>query len=239
MLRARRAVPHGEEFWMTEVDPATLAVTRRSVHGLAEHVLAAAERGATGSIRLAVRDGALSTLDLPGDPARLELVADGVLVRRPDGARIPLTGSFAAVARAAGVRFGLPDPPYPPASGVDAEDPVELDPVALAEILGAWVVGDAALRVFAPDRTPVVWPEHLDVAITLDEVNYGVSPGDEHIDEPYAYVGPHRPRQGEFWNASFGAARPLSGLVAIEAGGDDAVGAVRAFFDHGRRLAAQ
>jgi hypothetical protein len=230
---------------MTAVDTATLAVTRRSVHGLAEHVLAATEHRAVNRIRLAVRDGALTTLELPGPVERLELTGAGV-VRRPDGLTVPYRGSFGDLAAALGVRFGLEDAPYHLASGVQADDPIEIDPLALATVLGAWVVGDAALRGFAPDQDPVVWPEHLDVAITLDEVNYGVSPGDESVDEPYAYVGPHQPRQGEFWNASFGAARPLTSLagagvragvgVGVEADRDESIGAVRAFFEEGRRL---
>jgi hypothetical protein len=65
------------------------------------------------------------------------------------------------------------------------------------------------LSRLAPESTPVLWPEHFDVGISLDEVNYGVSPGDAHLDEPYAYAGPWQPRQGSFWNASFGATRPL------------------------------
>ena len=44
-------------------------------------------------------------------------------------------------------------------------------------------------------QTPVLWPEHFDVGITLDKVNYGVSPGDDDIPEPYAYVGPWTPRK--------------------------------------------
>ena len=64
----------------------------------------------------------------------------------------------------------------------------------------------------------MLWPEHLDVGIASAEVNYGVSPGDAHLPEPYAYVGPWTPRTGEFWNTEFGAARPLSAL-----GGADAV----------------
>ena len=71
-----------------------------------------------------------------------------------------------------------------------------------------------------------MWPEHFDVAITIDDVNYGVSPGDEHIDEPYAYVGPHRPRTGPFWNKPFGAAHPLRQLPDADA--------VLAFFERGR-----
>jgi hypothetical protein len=55
----------------------------------------------------------------------------------------------------------------------------------------------------------VLWPEHFDVGITAAAVNYGASPGDEHIAEPYLYAGPHLRPPGDpaFWNAPFGAAR--------------------------------
>lgn len=62
-------------------------------------------------------------------------------------------------------------------------------------------------------------------AVTLDEVNYGVSPGDDAIPEPYAYVGPWTPQTGDFWNASFGAARLLTELTDV-----------LAFFQKGRAL---
>ena len=97
-------------------------------------------------------------------------------------------------------------------------------------LLGGFAIGDAALRTLAPDQQPVLWPEHFDVAITLDEVNYGVSPGDTGIPEPYAYVGPWTPRTGDFWNTPFGAARPLTTL------GDDR--AVLAFFREGQQRAS-
>jgi len=71
------------------------------------------------------------------------------------------------------------------------------------------------------------WPEHFDLAVTLGEVNYGVSPGDDAIPYPYAYVGPHVQRAGAFWNEPFGAARAISELA-------DADG-VLAFFEEGRR----
>ena len=51
----------------------------------------------------------------------------------------------------------------------------------------------------------MLWPEHFDVAVTEDEVNYGVSPGDDFHPLPYAYVGPWTSRIGVFWNAPFGA----------------------------------
>lgn len=77
---------------------------------------------------------------------------------------------------------------------------------------------------------PVLWPEHFDVGVTLDEVNYGVSPGDDFVGVPYAYVGAHAPEKhrGEFWNAPFGAARELSMFEGV----DD----VLAFFMQGRAL---
>jgi len=63
----------------------------------------------------------------------------------------------------------------------------------------------------------VLWPEHFDLAITVDEVNYGVSPGDAAHPQPYAYVGPWTPRTGEFWNAPFGALRPHTDIPTADA----------------------
>ena len=215
-------------------DPA-LAATRRTLHGIAEHVLAAYERSVTGTIRLTATATGLRTQPVPADPALLELRAEGgsaVVERSPDALEVPVVGRLGARAERLGVRFGLPDPPYPPASGCDADTVAVVDPAALDLLARAWRDGDAALRRFAGGRgavEPVVWPEHLDVAITLDAVNYGVSPGDEYLGEPYAYVGPHQPRTGAFWNAPFGAAEPLHRLPDAEA--------IRDFFERGRAAA--
>jgi hypothetical protein len=80
------------------------------------------------------------------------------------------------------------------------------------------------------DVTPVLWPEHFDLAGTIDEVNYGVSPGDDTHPGPYAYVGPRTPRTGEFWNAPFGALRPRDAV--------NTVAALLEFFETGRERAA-
>jgi hypothetical protein len=85
--------------------------------------------------------------------------------------------------------------------------------------------------VFAADQEPVLWPEHFDVAISADDVNYGVSPGDDFIVVPYAYVGPFQQRQGAFWNAPFGAARPVADLGDVD-------GVLR-FFQEGRAHATE
>ena len=91
-------------------------------------------------------------------------------------------------------------------------------------------IGQAALAAYALSVEPVLWPEHFDIGITVDEVNYGVCPGDGHLGVPYAYDGPWS-REGlddPFWNAPFGAATPLTEL------GDET--GVAAYFDRGRTL---
>ena len=91
--------------------------------------------------------------------------------------------------------------------------------------------GDAALRLLDPGQVPTLWPEHFDIGITMAEINYGVSPGDALIGEPYAYVGPWQVPAGAFWNQPFGAARPLGQLTSPQA--------ILEFFLEGRRIAAR
>jgi len=87
------------------------------------------------------------------------------------------------------------------------------------------LLGADALVAFAPAETPVLWPEHFDVAIRVQDATFGVSPGDGFIEEPYAYVGVSRPPAGDaFWNAPFGAAVPLG---AADDGGRDVGGLAR------------
>ena len=73
---------------------------------------------------------------------------------------------------------------------------------------------------------PILWPEHFDVGITLDEVNYGVSPGDDSIPTRTPTSVRMWRATGEFWNEPFGAARAMTELA-------DADG-VLAFFEEGR-----
>jgi hypothetical protein len=92
-------------------------------------------------------------------------------------------------------------------------------------LLAAEVPGDRPGAV-------VLWPEHFDVGITAGAINYGASPGDDHVADPYVYVGPHDgppPGDPAFWNAPFGAARTCRqiGTVAEAA----------AFFRDGRARA--
>jgi hypothetical protein len=185
--------------------------TRRSWHGLAELVLAGPQHRRSGTIRLRVVPGGFATVAEPD----LSVVAD-----RAGG--VEVSGlTFAEVAERLGVDLGAPEGLYHDGSGAKPDDRIAVPDAA--PLAAALERGDAALRALG---TPVLWPEHFDVAVTVDEVNYGVSLGDTYLPEPYAYVGPWQPRTGPFWNAPFGAARPLRSV-------DDLAG----FFAEGRALA--
>ncbi len=203
-------------------DRSRLELTRRSLHGIAELVLAGPQYAESQSIRLRVRPGGFGTESAP------DLRVDGLELVTPN-ASLPLGGTFAGLARAAGVEPRPLRDVYDQGPGVSDGDPIEVDPDAVAVILAAFSLGDAAMRAFAPDQEPVIWPEHFDIGISVDEVNYGVSPGDAFLSEPYAYVGPWSEHEGDFWNAPFGAARPLTELPDIEA--------VEGFFREGARRA--
>ena len=77
-----------------------------------------------------------------------------------------------------------------------------------------------------------LWPEHFDLAVTLDEVNYGGSPGDDEHPLPYLYVGPWTlPTDGDpFWNEPFGASTTAGPAL-------DPATALTFFTDGRRRLA--
>jgi hypothetical protein len=202
-----------------------LAMTRRSLHAVAELVLAGPQYRATGKLRLRVVPGGFATVLAP----QLRAVGVGVI---GDGGAVPIDGHTArAIAAELGVQAGRPEGAYADGAGVDPGETLTLRPDQTDVIMGALSRGHEALIAFAPAETPVLWPEHFDVAIRVQDANFGVSTGDGFIEEPYAYVGVSRPPAGDaFWNAPFGAAVPLAELP-------DAA-AVAAFFAEGSRRSA-
>ncbi|HEY0813343.1 MAG TPA: hypothetical protein VGE11_08660 [Pseudonocardia sp.] len=198
-----------------------LTTTRRSLHAVAEQLLAGPQYRAKGTIRLRVTHAGFAQVSGPWRVEGTQLVSEDKSV--------PLDGTIEDIARAAGIHAGVPEI-YTDHADLAPDLPLELDPTMAAELVAWFVRGDEGLRAFAPEDVPVLWPEHFDLGIALDEVNYGISLGDAAHETPYAYVGPWAQRQGSFWNVSFGSLRAAAELP-------DAA-AVTAYFAEGRAAAA-
>jgi hypothetical protein len=218
MGRRGRAVDNGA------MNEDGLEVTRRSLHAVAELVLAGPQYRATGRLRLRVVPGGFATAFAP------DVRVQGASVEAGD-TQSQISGQTARTLGARlGIAAGRPEGAYRDGCGVGVDEPLALRADHAAAVLDALALGDGALSAFAPGEAPVLWPEHFDVAIRVDEVNYGVSPGDGLIAEPYAYVGVGQVPAGDaFWNAPFGAARPLRDL--------DGLAGTVTFFAEGRERA--
>jgi hypothetical protein len=193
-----------------------LSNTRRALHAVAELLIAGPQYVATGDIRLMA-----SSMGFVGRTWTTTGISGTDLIT-PAG-RFPLRGRLIDLALSAGISPRPLGDVYSGGPDFSVDEPLDVSPAAADVLLRAFIGGDAALRALAPDGEPILWPEHFDIGLSVAEVNYGVSPGDSAIGEPYAYVGPWRVPLGPFWNQSFGAARPLSGdargPVVREAGG--------------------
>jgi hypothetical protein len=197
-----------------------LADTRRALHAVAELVLAGPQYAASAEIKLTSTPGGFATVTAPD----VRVHGTDVIAGQ---SRAAISGCSAVdLAAALGLTARTLDDVYSEGSGVGLDEPLTVDPDGAAVLAAAFAAGDTALRAFAPAEEPVLWPEHFDIGSTVDEVNYGVSPGDGYLAEPYMYVGPWTPRTGEFWNAPFGAARALGPVP------DPAL--IVAFFEQGR-----
>ena len=216
------------------------AETRESLHAVAEHILAVARYHATGHIGLQVVPGGFATPPF-GDDRRSVGVEGTELVVRAGGQerRAPIT-TLRAAGELTGVEPGAPSDVYKPATPCDLDAPLTVDADAARRLADWYALGDAALRrlrrELADDQPsdPTLWPEHFDLGIRAGEVNYGASPGDAQVPEPYLYVGPtglDLAGSGDsFWNQPFGATMTWEDIRSV----DDAV----AFFRQGHRHAA-
>jgi hypothetical protein len=218
-----------------------LTQTRDSLHTLAEHVLAAARYRAAGRIGLEVSDGGFATPAF-GKKGTVIAVRGSELVVTGDGPerRGPIT-TLGAAAELAGVEPGAPADVYEPATVCDPDAILFVDDRAAAQLSAWFALGDRALRELGteiPDEEPspvTLWPEHFDVAIRAGGINYGASPGDEFVPEPYLYVGPGALELAltgtDFWNLPFGAAATWAEIGEEQ----EALG----FFRHGRGVARE
>jgi hypothetical protein len=153
----------------------TFVTTREALHRVAEQVLSPARVAATGhEIALQVTPGGFGTPPFP------------------DGGAAGVDGTELVVRDAA---------------GAERRTPLDVDPGAAARLAEFFAFAQRVLETLhAEAENPSeihLWPEHFDLAFTAAEVNYGASPGDEHHDEPYFYVGPWTaPAPGPLWNAT-------------------------------------
>lgn len=206
------------------MDTTSIVQTRRALHVVAELVLAVPQHANGNGIKLRVCPGGFRTRSSP------DLRVDGSDLVRAD-LHVPIVDTTAAaLGEAVGVTPGEAGHLYGDGTGATVDEVINADAAAAEWITQCFESGDAALKSLAPQSDPILWPEHFDVAITLDGVGYGVSPGDDYHALPYAYVGISSPPQNDFWNAPFGASRAMHDL-----GG---VGSVLGFFIEGRNRAA-
>lgn len=199
----------------------SLAHTRRALHAVAELLIAGPQYEQHGDIRLAVTQGGFA--GITGTGAALDGTALVTAVGRHE-----LRGTLRQLAAAAAIPPRRLTDVYSGGPDFRDDEPLDVDPADTATLLQAFADGDAALRALAADEVPILWPEHFDVGISVNEVNYGVSPGDHAVPVPYAYVGPWSVPSGDFWNQSFGAARPVSDLGRMAG--------ILSFFEQGRRV---
>ena len=190
-----------------------VTATRQSLHRVAEHLLAAAHKRATGQITLVPADNGGATPPLP-DGSVVAIEGTDVVVRGPNQVRrAPLT-TLAETAATVGIEAGFPWTKHRPGTDFEPDAELAVDPAAAAALARWFAVGAEALTTLVAEMSaerpsaPQIFPEHFDLGVTAGAVNYGFSPGDDAIPTPYVYVGPHEVPTGDaFWNAPFGAYR--------------------------------
>jgi hypothetical protein len=207
---------------MKDQSTTVYVTTRRQLRGVAESLIAGPQYRAAGTIRLAVRADGFTGVAVP-----LSVRGDQ-FVWGPDGVR--LAGPLSDIAEAAGVQAGPPDGVYDIVDALPPDVALDIDHNSAELLYRSLYAGGFALERVLPGRHPVLWPEHFDVAVTADEVNYGVSAGDAYHELPYAYVGPWQPRTGEFWNAPFGSVHSLDTNLDV----DGLAASVADFFNRGQ-----
>jgi hypothetical protein len=226
-----------------------LATARATLHRVAAHVLGRRRHAVTGRFGLRASPGGFATPAF-GEPVEVVRVAGTVLVHETtEGcAYAPIAGwslrrlaAFVGADIDAAFSVGA-DTPGPG----DVDAPLTLDAAACDVLAGWFALGcramDAVVASLPAEAAPAVvqlWPEHFDAGTNVgtaggQRCNVGVSPGDDAVDEPYAYLGPWgdaRPGDGAYWNAPFGA---VLRRAEVQRAGDP-LDVVTSFFREGLR----
>ena len=203
--------------------PPSYSATRDSLHRLAEHVLSPARYAVTGRIGLRQSPGGFATPPF-GEPARtIGVDGDELVISGQSKTQRTRITTIADAGRFVGIAPGAPSEVYSPNTQLDLDAALAVDREAV-EVIAMWYELIAmALAAFAtsiaedePDEAQL-WPEHFDLAMSADRINYGGSPGDDYIDVPYLYVGPSKDDESGryFWNQPFGAAIGFDEIATI------------------------
>jgi hypothetical protein len=230
---------------MLEPLPDSFVAARDGLHALAEHVLAPARHRADGHIGLVPTLGGFGTPTF-GEGERVRVEGVELVHERPGTSTRVRVTTLGAAAQFVGVPLGAPAGVYTPATPCDPDAALAVD-LDAANALAAWIaLGDSLLTALCEtyathSPTPTtVWPEHFDLACELGDAdagtraNYGASPGDGAIPQPYLYVGPRDAarRAGKLATYPWGSAITYEELRA----GGDAKGAGTDFFLEGAAL---
>ena len=209
-----------------------IASARDTLHAVCEHVLAAALYAETGHIGLRVVPGGFATPSFGPDQRVITLGADHLTVTDRSGTRSGPLSTVRAAADLAGVAPGAPAAVYTPATALDPNALLTLDPETASTVIHWYERVSAALTIFAPASLQTLWPEHFDVAIRRNDCNFGGLAGDVSIAEPYVYVGPSSVPVGDpFFTQPFGAARTWTQVPSTDL--------IAAFFTEGAQRAAE
>lgn len=199
--------------------PPTFVSTRDALHALAEHVISPARQRVTGRIGLAATPGGFGTPPF-GDGECVRVEGAELIHEHPGSTRRVGITTLGDAARFVGLDFDAIARVYEPTTPLLPDEPLRVD-AAASHALGEWYAfATAALeelrnRYVSLEPTPIqLWPEHFDLACELGDegvgtrANYGASPGDGGIAEPYLYVGPwdSARRTGALGGEPFGAA---------------------------------
>jgi hypothetical protein len=206
--------------------PVAFGDTRAAMHALAEHVIAPARYRVEGRIGLIPTPGGFGTPTF-GDGERVRVEGVELIHERPGTTtRIGITTLHDAAAFV-GIPLGAPTDVYKPATAAMPDVGLAVDSVAAKALsdwyaLGAAVIDKVLETYTAYEPTALtLWPEHFDVAASLGDeragtrANYGASPGDAAIAEPYLYVGPwdEARRTGIFGEHAWGASLTYTELA--------------------------
>ena len=198
------------------IDEAHLSATRLGLHQIAEHVLAADLYRHTGRIGLRPTPGGIGTptFIVDGTTRQVRVNGNELVVVQGDERLTCLLTTVGDAAAFLGLEPGAPSV-YTAVTPLEPDRPLDLDAAAVSAIADWLALGSQALERFAASHGGMeptaaqLWPEHFDLAISLGEVNYGVSPGDAVHPLPYAYVGPwavpgDAGTDASWWNEPFG-----------------------------------